>query len=361
MTDDGEDCIVQRTESLLRRRPDRRRRMPSRITNLTVLVALLAVFATGAGAVATGSVRGRWIVFAHGVVAALLVALIPAKGRVIRAGLRRARRSRWISLLLSVLVVATIVAGVVHSTGLLRSLAGLPILWFHVALALLLVPFACWHVVARRVRPRRSDVSRRTVLRAGGLVAASAALYGTVTALTGLAGLAGARRRFTGSYETASLQPAALPQTIWLADAVPQVDPGRWRLVVADAVGRYELALQDVTRFSARRRALLDCTSGWYSVQDWEGAPVRALVRGTGDARSLLVGSMTGYWVRLPLTDLDELLLAHSVGDGPLSPGHGFPLRLVAPGRRGYWWVKWVDRIELSTDPWWWQPPFPVT
>ena len=45
----------------------------------------------------------------------------------------------------------------------------------------------------------------------------------------------------------------------------------------------------------------------------------------------------------------------------PLSVGHGFPARLVAPGRRGFWWVKWVDRIELQTTPWWWQPPFPVT
>jgi len=33
----------------------------------------------------------------------------------------------------------------------------------------------------------------------------------------------------------------------------------------------------------------------------------------------------------------------------------------VAPDRRGYWWVKWVDHIELQTTPPWWQPPFPVT
>ena len=44
-----------------------------------------------------------------------------------------------------------------------------------------------------------------------------------------------------------------------------------------------------------------------------------------------------------------------------LSPGHGFPLRLVAPGRRGFWWVKWVERIETSATPWWWQSPFPLT
>ncbi len=77
-------------------------------------------------------------------------------------------------------------------------------------------------------------------------------------------------------------------------------------------------------------------------------------------ARSLLVHAVTGYWVRFPVEEVDELLLATAVGGIPLTPAHGYPVRLVAPGRRGYWWVKWVDRIELSPDPSWWQPPFPV-
>ncbi len=339
----------------------RRRPLPSRVTNLALLAALLVTFATGVVAQAMGTPHGRIVVIAHGVMATLVVALVPAKSRVIRAGLRRARADRWASVLLAALTATTILTGVAHSTGLLRSVGSLPTMWSHVALALVLVPLAGWHVVARRVVPRRRDLSRRTVLRLGWLVAASAALYAGADVVTALAGLPGARRRFTGSYETASLRPESLPPTIWLADTVPDVDPETWRLVVIDGRGRRELTLPELSRFGSVRRAALDCTSGWYSVQDWAGAPVGALLRDTGSARSLLVHSVTGYWVRLPVTDVDDLLLATAIGGLPLTRAHGFPLRLVAPGRRGYWWVKWVDRIELSDDPWWWQPPFPVT
>ncbi len=44
------------------------------------------------------------------------------------------------------------------------------------------------------------------------------------------------------------------------------------------------------------------------------------------------------------------MLLATRVGGEPLSHGHGAPVRLVAPGRRGFQWVKWVTRLELRSD-----------
>lgn len=63
---------------------------------------------------------------------------------------------------------------------------------------------------------------------------------------------------------------------------------------------------------------------------------------------------------RFPAAGADALLLATHAAGRPLSVGHGGPARLVAPGRRGFWWVKRVVAIEVVEEPWWWQPPFPL-
>ena len=55
-----------------------------------------------------------------------------------------------------------------------------------------------------------------------------------------------------------------------------------------------------------------------------------------------------------------KLLLATTVGDETLSHRHGFPLRLVAPSRRGYQWVKWVTTLEVNDTSKWLQSPLPL-
>ncbi len=344
--------------------------VPAVRTNRAVLAALLAAYATGVVSETTGSGGGWLVAAAHGVAGLGTLLLVPWKRQVVTTGLRRRRATRWLALLMAALTLATIGLGIASVTGLVQSVAGQPVLWAHIAGALVLAPLVLWHVAARR-RPRRAAgrstgparVSRRAVLQAGALGATAVGSWAVTEAVVGGLGLQGARRRFTGSHELSSLRPAGMPATSWLDDRAPATDPAGWRLDVVDAAGPRRFTLADLRDDDRRttRREVLDCTSGWWSAQDWTGVPLSALVREHGDARSVLVRSATGYAIRLPLDGLDDLLLATDVGGRPLSPGHGAPLRLVAPGRRGFWWVKWVVGVELESTPPWWQPPFPLT
>src|SRR5215470_10075829 len=261
--------------------PNRVRRLlrpPGRQTNQALLVVLLVAFGTGVATVAIGSPNGAWVAIGHGICGMAVVLLIPWKSRVVRGGLRRARLSRWLSLLLAALALVTLITGLGYATGLVRSIVGQPGLWVHIAVALTLAPLVVWHVWARRIRPRRTDLSRRALLRAGVLAAGAVGLYAATEAAVSVLGLPGARRRFTGSYETASFRPEAMPSTSWLLDAVPTVDPGQWRLTINDGQGSRKLTLAELTTVSIQVRALLDCTSGWYSDQDWTGVPLGRLL-----------------------------------------------------------------------------------
>jgi len=333
-----------------------------RRTNLALLGLLAAAVATGAMAYATGVSWGRWVLVAHGAVGVAIVLLAPWKSVIARRGLRRSRPGTRTSLAFAALVTAAIVFGILHATGLVVSVGGVPSLSIHVGAALLAIPFAVWHVVGRRVRFRaRTDLTRRNLLRAGALLGGAGVAYAAMEGLVRVTSLRGGSRRFTGSYETGTDDPDAMPVTQWFNDVVPAVDATTWRLAVAGTDGTREWTLEELSAHGDAVRATIDCTGGWFADQDWRGAAMTRLVPDAGDARSVVVRSVTGYSRRFPVRDLPRLLVATGVAGRPLDPGHGFPARIVAPGRRGFWWVKWVERIELSPAPWWWQSPFPLS
>ncbi|MEX2459368.1 MAG: molybdopterin-dependent oxidoreductase [Actinomycetota bacterium] len=334
--------------------------MAGRRTNLALLLLLAGAFATGGLAYAIGTGWVRWAVIPHAVLGLAILVLAPWKSAIARRGLARPRPDNWASLAFAVLVSAALLFGIAHSTGALRSVNGYATLNLHVAFAILSVPFAIWHVVARRVAPRRTDLSRRNLLRAAGVLGWTGLGYGAVEAAGRLAGTAAGERRFTGSFEAGSFDPGRMPVTQWLDDAVPSIEGAGWRLTVRTEAGVRTLALGDLER-GDRVRATVDCTGGWFAEQDWEGARLDRLLGDPGEARSVFVRSVTGYGRRFPVRDLSRLWLATRAGAEPLSAGHGYPARVVAPGRRGFWWVKWVTEIELSPRPWWLQSPFPLT
>ncbi len=62
------------------------------------------------------------------------------------------------------------------------------------------------------------------------------------------------------------------------------------------------------------------------------------------------VVSRTGYRWSFPLREARGMLLATRVGGGAALPRARRPRALVAPGRRGFQWVKWVVRIEVHAE-----------
>jgi DMSO/TMAO reductase YedYZ molybdopterin-dependent catalytic subunit len=197
--------------------------------------------------------------------------------------------------------------------------------------------------MSRPAKLRATDLTRRNFIKGVALLGASG---------VGVALLPGARRAPTGSFQSDRLL-----ATQWMFDTVPSVDASRWTLTVAGSTLTYE----QLAGFSDRVTAVIDCTGGWYSEQEWEGVWLsRILPTAASRSPSLNVRSVTGYSRRFAIADASRLLVATRAGGSPLEPGNGYPVRLVAPGRRGFEWVKWVTTIDAEELPWWWQPPFPL-
>ena len=324
-------------------------------TNLALLALLVVAFLTGWLAFAYATAPARWSLAVHALGGFAILALLPWKSMIARRGLRRPLPGRWASILLGVLVLVSLVAGLLHSTGVLVYIGPLTAMDFHVGAAIAAVPFAIWHVIARRLRVRSTDLSRRNVLRGGAVVAGAAVAYAASEVVVRATGLPGASRRYTGSYEAGSFQPGLMPVSSWLFDAIPNVDQAAWRL---RASGR-EWSYDELSAFDDRLTATLDCTGGFYSTQEWAGARLDRLI-GNPAGGSIRVVSSTGYDRRFAVERAGALLLATRAGGQALDPGHGFPARLIVPDGRGFWWVKWVTAIEVDDVPHWWQPPFPI-
>ncbi len=330
----------------------------TRWSNLALLWLVPLAALTGFGLFLFGGSSALVASVVHGAVAMAIVALVPWKSPVVQRGLDRARPGRAVSVVLGLVVLLALVTGLLHVVGVLADGLPVTVLQVHVGAGLVAVALTLAHARDRRVRARRSDLSRRTVLRAGGLAVAGGLAAGGVTVLGSAVAAAGTRRS-TGSFRLDSDAVEQIPATSWLFDRSPAVDLSSWRLTVTAAAQVQQWSLADLSRWDDEARAVLDCTGGWWTEQTWRGVRLaRLLPAGAGRSDTVRVVSATGYARQLPLTD--DLLVATSLGGEPLRVGHGAPLRLVVPGRRGYHWVKWVTRIEVVDGPWWVQPPLPL-
>lgn len=97
----------------------------------------------------------------------------------------------------------------------------------------------------------------------------------------------------------------------------------------------------------------MHCVTRWSKLDNlWEGVPTREIlnhVQLSPQARFVMVHCEYGFTTNLPVEDFfaEDALFALKHNHQPLTPDHGFPVRLVVP--RLYAWksAKWVRGIEF--------------
>jgi DMSO/TMAO reductase YedYZ molybdopterin-dependent catalytic subunit len=335
--------------------------LPRRLTNLLLLSLVLSLAASGMLGWVLPAETAWPFWQAHRALGVAMLLAVLLKTPIARSSLdRRVRRPamRWSvgpGVLAGVLLLGSVALGLAWTLDLVSfdTLWGYSPLNVHVQLGLLLLPLMAWH--ARRRWERRpalpSLVGRRAMLRLAGLAGLTLLGWPLLTWVAETRSTDRARRS-TGSKHAGSFSGNAFPETIWLFDEVPRLDTSTWRLSIRGAVlAPLSLSFDELAALPSRTyAAVLDCTGGWWSEQTWSGIAIADLLAGAGvptAAREATVMSVSGHRWTFPLDELRGALLATHVGGEPLTPGHGYPARLVIPGRRGFQWVKWVDRIEI--------------
>lgn len=328
--------------------------MAPRLTDWSLALATALATFTGFVSLISGT-PGSWPVFAlHGIVGLWLLPLVFWKTRRVW---RRLHPRRWdgptlagIAVLLVILLA--LFCGIGWVAGLPYVIAGYNLLNWHIVFGLLLMVAISLHMIIRARPLRRRELQdRRQLLRWTAALSGAALLYPLQQSTQRALGWRGAERRFTGSYERASYTGNAFPTVSWVADNPLPLATETWQLTVAGLVTQpLILNYADIVQWQDELDATLDCTGGFYSAQQWRGVWVTRLLEQAqplSDARWVRFVSVTGYRWSFPLAWTSQALLATHLGGEPLSHGHGAPLRLVAPGRRGFQWIKWVVQIDL--------------
>ena len=135
----------------------------------------------------------------------------------------------------------------------------------------------------------------------------------------------------------------------------PSIDTPTWTLRLFGLVN-HEITLDWKTFKSLPQTKVvadMHCVTRWSQLDmNWEGVLARdlvALVQPAEAAQFVTLHGADGYTTNLPLDALldDDVLIAHSVLNEPLSMEHGWPARLVVPKRYAWKGAKWISGIEF--------------
>jgi DMSO/TMAO reductase YedYZ molybdopterin-dependent catalytic subunit len=139
----------------------------------------------------------------------------------------------------------------------------------------------------------------------------------------------------------------------------PEVDVDGWALEIGGLVNQpLRLSYADIKAMEAvEQYATLMCISNpvggdLIGNAKWKGVRLRTVLEKAGiqtSVRDVVLHAVDGYSDSIPLDHArqDGTLLVYEMNSEPLTPTHGFPVRLIVPGIYGMKNVKWITRIEL--------------
>ncbi|HEY0387952.1 MAG TPA: sulfite oxidase-like oxidoreductase [Gaiellales bacterium] len=140
------------------------------------------------------------------------------------------------------------------------------------------------------------------------------------------------------------------------AGGVPAVDLRTWDFRVFGLVrNEIRLSFDELVALGTQEQASdIHCVTRWTKLDmPWKGVPMRAVLEQAqplDSARFVIAHAEQGFTANLPIEALkaDDAMLAYEADGQPLTPEHGYPLRLLVPSR--YFWksAKWLRGLEVS-------------
>jgi DMSO/TMAO reductase YedYZ molybdopterin-dependent catalytic subunit len=162
-------------------------------------------------------------------------------------------------------------------------------------------------------------------------------------------------------YEPARLPPGQYLTEKWPvlhAGSVPSTDLATWNFRVwGEVENELRLTWEELQALpTVEVTQDIHCVTRWskfdMTFRGVSWSVLEPLIGPKPSARFAIAHAEQGFTANVPLSFLrdERALLAYEANGEPLAPEHGWPLRLVIPGK--YFWksAKWLRGIELSAN-----------
>lgn len=139
---------------------------------------------------------------------------------------------------------------------------------------------------------------------------------------------------------------------------VPEYDMNKWRLNLFGLVdSELEFTYEEILSMPRTKMVCdIHCVTRWSKFDtEWEGVLIKDLLKHvnySAEAGFVMIHADHDYEANLPIEQFiaEHVMLAFKYDGEPLTPKHGWPLRLVCPPL--YFWKspKWITGIEFMKE-----------